>query len=58
MPFVSQRNVSSRETVIKLSHCQSSDDSSWTELTTREVTFDDLKVSPHMSGYWLNMEAK
>jgi len=44
MPFVGQRSASSRETVVKLCHWQSSDDASWSELPTREVTCDDVKV--------------
>ena len=48
MPFVTQRAVSSRETVVKhllASDAPSSDDdASWTELRSREVAFDDIKV--------------
>lgn len=69
VPFIGQRNVSSRETVVKLLRCQSTadDSSSWTELPTREVTFDDVKVSLHVGTfvsytclqvYWRSMETR
>jgi len=44
IPFISQRSVASRETVVKVSYWRSADDPSWLELPTREVLFDDIKV--------------
>ena len=44
IPYVNQRSIASRETVVKVSYCRSSEDSSWREFPAREVVFDDIKV--------------